>query len=76
VPPSVGFLASFLIAWDYCSAHNGTSKAVQWIIIVVTTLVTIVSMRYVKARQAAVVQEIVFERRKRRQKNSMASISV
>jgi RNA polymerase subunit RPABC4/transcription elongation factor Spt4 len=49
------------------SAHNSTSKTVQWIIIIITTLVTILAMQYVKTRQATVVQEIVYERRKRRQ---------
>jgi hypothetical protein len=48
-------------------AHNSTSKTVQWIIIIITTLVTILAMKYVQTRQATVVQEIVYERRKRRQ---------
>jgi hypothetical protein len=49
------------------AAHNSTSKAVQWIIVAVTAVVTIVAMRYLRMRQAAVLPEVVLERQKRRQ---------
>jgi hypothetical protein len=54
-------LALFFITYGCASAHNNTSTAVQCIIIVVTKLMTMLTVHYVKYHQAAVVEDVVYE---------------
>jgi hypothetical protein len=49
------------------SAHNTKFKIVQYIVTIITLVVTVVSHRYVTKLQTAALQEVVYERRKHRQ---------
>jgi hypothetical protein len=63
--PSPTFLA--LHRADARTEQSKTGRAVQYTVIAVTALITILALRYIRMRQAAVREDVVYERRKRRQ---------
>jgi hypothetical protein len=54
-------------AADARTEQSTTGRAVQYTVIAVTALITILALRYIRMRQAAVREDVVYERRKRRQ---------
>jgi hypothetical protein len=52
---------------DARTEQSKTGRAVQYTVIAVTALITILALRYIRMRQAAVREDVVYERRKRRQ---------